>query len=303
MIPFPFNASWMPNRVQSEVDQGGRPIRRHQGAGRRALPAGGQRSAAARRRQGVRLRQGRLRGARLAVRGWHRNGGGGSALSLRLPLPLGCKRRSRRRRARAASGGACWPSLQERLVGLKHVRTDKTTHAIAEGLSLDVQDAGAGGLSQGRAGRRAAGGGIGSALEHGALASAGADGGGGDAGDMPPSRRRRPRGDGCPGSTSSATPRSRAKLRDLIATFERESYRPEPLKDLVTADEAQARWRALRAFAEKNGHLLVTNGPYRLKQWTAAVGRAGGRPRDHLSAGLRHLRPLRQSAASGDRRR
>ena len=30
-------------------------------------------------------------------------------------------------------------SLQERLVGLKHVRTDKATHAIAEGLSLDVQ--------------------------------------------------------------------------------------------------------------------------------------------------------------------
>ena len=29
-------------------------------------------------------------------------------------------------------------SLQERLVGLKHVRIDKTTHAIAEGLNLDV---------------------------------------------------------------------------------------------------------------------------------------------------------------------
>ena len=35
----------------------------------------------------------------------------------------------------------------------------------------------------------------------------------------------------------------------------------------MTADEAQARWRALRAFAEKNGHFLVTNGPYRLEQW------------------------------------
>ncbi len=36
----------------------------------------------------------------------------------------------------------------------------------------------------------------------------------------------------------------------------------------MTADEAQARWRSLRAFAEKNGHLLVANGPYRLKAWT-----------------------------------
>ena len=60
----------------------------------------------------------------------------------------------------------------------------------------------------------------------------------------------------------------RAKLLELIAGFERESYRPQPLEDLVTADEAQARWRALRTFAEKNGHLLVANGPYRLKAWT-----------------------------------
>ena len=37
----------------------------------------------------------------------------------------------------------------------------------------------------------------------------------------------------------------------------------------MTADEARARWRSLRAFAEKSGHLLVANGPYRLKQWAA----------------------------------
>ena len=58
-------------------------------------------------------------------------------------------------------------------------------------------------------------------------------------------------------------------MLDLIAEFERESYRPEALEGLVTADEAQARWRSLRTFAEKNDHLLVTNGPYRLKQWTS----------------------------------
>jgi hypothetical protein len=61
----------------------------------------------------------------------------------------------------------------------------------------------------------------------------------------------------------------RAKLQDLAAQFERERYRPEALRDIVTADEAQARWRALGAFAEKNRHFLVANGPYRLKTWTA----------------------------------
>jgi len=59
----------------------------------------------------------------------------------------------------------------------------------------------------------------------------------------------------------------RAKLLSLIAQFERESYRPEPLKEFVTAEAAQARWHALAAFVEKNGHFLVTNGPYRLAQW------------------------------------
>src|SRR5262245_3354577 len=61
----------------------------------------------------------------------------------------------------------------------------------------------------------------------------------------------------------------RAKLLPLIAKFERESYRPEPLRECVTGGAAQARWRALAAFAEKNGHFLVTNGPYRLAQWNS----------------------------------
>jgi hypothetical protein len=60
----------------------------------------------------------------------------------------------------------------------------------------------------------------------------------------------------------------RAKLLDLMVAFERNSYCPQPLKNVVTADEAQARWRALRTFAEEKRHLLVTNGPYRLKEWT-----------------------------------
>jgi hypothetical protein len=59
-----------------------------------------------------------------------------------------------------------------------------------------------------------------------------------------------------------------AKLGDLIAQFERERYRPAALADWVTPDQAQARWRSLRGFLEQRGHLLVANGPYRLKQWS-----------------------------------
>src|SRR5262249_46518276 len=63
-------------------------------------------------------------------------------------------------------------------------------------------------------------------------------------------------------------PALRAKLRDLIAQFERESYRPEQLKEFVIADEAQARWHALGAFAARYDHFLVANGPYQVKEWT-----------------------------------
>jgi hypothetical protein len=40
------------------------------------------------------------------------------------------------------------------------------------------------------------------------------------------------------------------------------------LKRLVAADDAQARWAALRQFAQRRGHYLVTNGPYQLEKWT-----------------------------------
>jgi hypothetical protein len=59
----------------------------------------------------------------------------------------------------------------------------------------------------------------------------------------------------------------RAKLRELIADLERRAYRPAALLDLVSESEARTRWSALIEFLDKNGHLLVTNGPYRLKAW------------------------------------
>ena len=55
-------------------------------------------------------------------------------------------------------------------------------------------------------------------------------------------------------------------LRGLIGEFEAAGYRPSALRDLVNENEARSRWRALGRFAEANGHLLVTNGPYRLKR-------------------------------------
>jgi len=59
------------------------------------------------------------------------------------------------------------------------------------------------------------------------------------------------------------------KLREMIADFERRKFRPAALAGMVTPDDAARRWRALGKFADANGHLMVTNGPYRLHSWTA----------------------------------
>jgi hypothetical protein len=59
-----------------------------------------------------------------------------------------------------------------------------------------------------------------------------------------------------------------AKLAALIETFTRDGYRPEPLRSMISVDEARKRWTALAAFYKTYGHLLVTNGPYRLKRWS-----------------------------------
>jgi hypothetical protein len=60
-----------------------------------------------------------------------------------------------------------------------------------------------------------------------------------------------------------------ARLAVLAAAFERDGYRPEALHAQVTREEARRRWAALVAFHKANGHLLVTNGPYKLKSWSA----------------------------------
>jgi hypothetical protein len=60
-----------------------------------------------------------------------------------------------------------------------------------------------------------------------------------------------------------------ARFGELTASFEREGWRPEPLRPLVSVGEARRRWAALSAFYKANGHFLVTNGPYRLKSWSS----------------------------------
>jgi hypothetical protein len=61
---------------------------------------------------------------------------------------------------------------------------------------------------------------------------------------------------------------TKTALASLVEKFEREGYRPEILRPLVSADDARKRWAALAAFYKSHDHFLVTNGPYRLKSWS-----------------------------------
>ncbi len=58
------------------------------------------------------------------------------------------------------------------------------------------------------------------------------------------------------------------ELRALLDELERKGHVPPALVGLVTPGEARARWAALRAYRDAAGHLLVTNGPYRLVEWS-----------------------------------
>jgi hypothetical protein len=60
-----------------------------------------------------------------------------------------------------------------------------------------------------------------------------------------------------------------ARLASLVDQFGRVAYRPAILQSLVSAEDARKRWAALSAFYQSRGHFLVTNGPYRLKSWSA----------------------------------
>jgi hypothetical protein len=267
MIPFPFNASWMPNRVQSEVSRvvgqsGGMKVPADavhpQGAGNGVLQRVGERAFASAKVTYDVIASPFEDGSEMAVADLlypyvfaHRWGSSAS---------IGGEAREPRLAALSAT-------IEERLVGLKHVRTDKTTHAIAEGLSIEAKTPVLEVYLRDAPGdeRQVA------ALAppwstvpwHLLVAMEEAVVRGYAAFSKEEAVRHK-----VAWMDLVRDPALRAKLLDLIAGFEREGYCPQPLKDFVTTDEAQARWRALRAFAEKNGHLLVTNGPYRLKKWT-----------------------------------
>jgi hypothetical protein len=62
--------------------------------------------------------------------------------------------------------------------------------------------------------------------------------------------------------------RVKTALAAMVDEFAQLGYVPSSLAGHVTADEATARWTALKRFYEKHGHFLVTNGPYRLASWS-----------------------------------
>lgn len=65
--------------------------------------------------------------------------------------------------------------------------------------------------------------------------------------------------------------RLQQQLLSLVEPFERDGYRPQALQQLVSVDEARARWHALKTFYQQHHHLLVSNGPYVLKSWSDDV--------------------------------
>src|SRR4029079_11381249 len=58
------------------------------------------------------------------------------------------------------------------------------------------------------------------------------------------------------------------QLRALLDELAARPDVPGALAGRGTPADAGARWAALRAFHDASGHVLVTNGPYRLVSWT-----------------------------------
>ena len=65
--------------------------------------------------------------------------------------------------------------------------------------------------------------------------------------------------------------KTREALGSILDGLGRENHVPEALRRLVAADEAQTRWAALRQFAQRRGHYLVTSGAYQLEKWSDAA--------------------------------
>src|SRR5262249_17234531 len=127
------------------------------------------------------------------------------------------------------------------------------------------------GLSQRRC-RSRDGGSVGAAVERRPVAGAGTHGAGIGSADRPavPGAARGGRGSrrAFPGPARAGDPRQRAALGKLAGEFQTRAFGPEPLRALVTPEQARQRWAALREFARTHGHWLVTAGPYVLGKLT-----------------------------------
>jgi hypothetical protein len=62
--------------------------------------------------------------------------------------------------------------------------------------------------------------------------------------------------------------KTKEALAALVGGFAAQAWIPPALKQLVTADEAQTRWTALKTFYARRGHFLVTSGSYSLEKWS-----------------------------------
>jgi hypothetical protein len=266
MLAFPFNASWMPNRVQPEFSKvEGR-------SGGIKVPADALRpepgSSALQRAGDWAFASAKVTYEVLASP--FEDGTEQTVADLVYPYAFIYRWGAKAEHGDNAKEPRLAPTLaalEERLAGLKVVRVEETTHAVAEGMSVvtktpvvEVYLKAAPGDERQLAALAAPW----STVPWHLLALMEEAVSRGYAAFSEDEATRRD----VPWLDLVRDEALKAKLQDLVAQFEREGYRPAALKDLVGADEARARWRSLAAFAEKNGHFLVSNGPYRLKAWT-----------------------------------
>jgi len=266
MIPFPFNASWMPNRIQSEL------IKVEGRSGGIKVPTDA-------------LLPEPGTGALQRVGAWASASEKVTYEVLASPFEDGTEqgvagilypyaflyrwgaRASGSDRAGEPHLAAAFATLEGRLAGLRVVRVEETRHVIAEALEVVTKTPIVEVYLRAAPGDERQVAALAPpwstvpwhllALMEEAVAR-------GDAAFSAGEARRR----GVPWLDLVRDPALQAKLRAIVEQLERDGYRPTALQGLVSADEARARWRALGAFAEKNGHFLVANGPYRLKSWT-----------------------------------
>jgi hypothetical protein len=265
MIPFPVNASWMPNRVQAALTKvegrsGGikvpaRALRPAPGTGL-LQPVGGLAFASEKVTYEVLaspFEDGTEQDVADILYPY--------AFLYRWGAPPDAAQGPREPRL-----APTFAALEERLVGLEVLRVERTTHQIAEGLTIVTR------TPVVEVYLRSAPGDEGQVAAlappwstvpwHLLVLMEEAVGRGYAAFSAEEAARR-----GVPWLDLVRDASLKVKLRSLITQFEREGYRPAALKALVSAEEARERWRALGAFADKSGHFLVANGPYRLKAW------------------------------------